>query len=66
MRAAGGKLKRHILANKDIALDVRVGVAATHVFPCGEFAAGTWAALTETDKRKVNRAIVDIYRIVDG
>ena len=54
------------MANEDVATVVRVGVAATHVFPCGEFAAGTWAALTEIDSSKVNRTIVDISWIIDG
>lgn len=66
MAKAASMLERFVLANKGIPEDVRLGVAHTHVIPCGDFGAGIWHTMTQADQAKVSRAIMDVYRIVDG
>ena len=66
MSKATRKLKRHVLSNKQVAKDTRLAVAHTHAVSCGDFAAGGWTRLTQADQARVNRAVTDTYRIVDG
>ena len=60
------KLKRHVLSNKQVAKDTRLAVAHTHAVSCGDVAVGGWTRLTQADQARVNRAVTDTYRIVDG
>ena len=62
IKSAYGKLKKHVLCSPQIPTDIMLSVAATHVFPTGEYAAGGWAQLSSVDESKVTRAITDVYR----
>ena len=66
IRVAGLKLKKGVLANADIDVKTRLSVVATHVFPTGEYGAGSWTSISAAELSIYHRAIVDTYRIVDG
>ena len=66
MRSVTHKLKKHVLANNDIDRPVRVGVAHSRYFPCGEYSSGGWSKHTAAEESRVRRTIRDTYRIIDG
>lgn len=66
MRKQTNKLRNHVLANPQICKEIRVGVVHTHILPTGEYASGAWHHITAADAVKVNRAVCDVYRQVDG
>lgn len=65
VRTAKQALGSFVLGNLDIPRDVRVGAAHTHVLPIGEYSSAGWGAMTEAEKRKYNREVVDVYRTID-
>ena len=66
MRGSAKKLKTLVLANDAIEADTRVGVAHTHVMPCGEYGSGCWTRLTINEAQIVHRSVADVYRSIDG
>jgi hypothetical protein len=66
IKTAANGLRKHVLGNPGIPVDVKLGVAQTHVFPVGEYSCGGWGPLTKPEFDCYARAVVDVYRIVDG
>ena len=59
-------MSKCVLRNPEIAVDVKVMVAHSHILPKGEFAAGLWPAVTKGDQQRITRVITDVYRAADG
>lgn len=59
-------LSKCVLRNPDIAVDVKVMVARSHILPTGEYSSGLWPAATKGDQQRITRVITDVYRAADG
>ena len=66
IRSASKALSKCVLRNPDIAVDVKVMVAHSHILPKGEYSSGLWPAATQGDEQRITRVITDVYRAADG